>query len=212
MERYEVQVAADPSPMRRRAARRPLKVLAVAGPAEASSGAQGSAGEVGAVARAVGAARSSILQGDAATPEAVLRAASGYSVLHFAAHAHPNPSEPARAFVTLGGPDGTASRLYALDVGALSLVGSLVVLSGCDTGGGRLLAGEGVLSLGRAFLAAGADAVVATLWPIGEPSVPLVGRFYEELAEGADAGGALRAAKRAMARKASLSSGRRSSS
>jgi CHAT domain-containing protein/tetratricopeptide (TPR) repeat protein len=202
MERYEVQVAADPSPMGRRAARRPLKVLAVAGPAEASSGAQGSAGEVGAVARAVGAARSSILQGDAATPEAVLRAASGYSVLHFAAHAHPNPSEPARAFVTLGGPDGTASRLYALDVGALSLVGSLVVLSGCDTGGGRLLAGEGVLSLGRAFLAAGADAVVATLWPIGEPSVPLVGRFYEELAEGADAGGALRAAKRAMARQA----------
>lgn len=41
---------------------------------------------------------------------------------------------------------------------------NLVTLSACDTGTGRLLGEEGITSLERAFLLAGAKAVIASLW------------------------------------------------
>ena len=49
-----------------------------------------------------------------------------------------------------------------------SLEASLVVLSACKTGGGRALTGEGIMGFGRAFLAAGAKALLVTLWPVDD--------------------------------------------
>lgn len=200
VDRFEVLLAAAPNPVPVRPTR-PLTVLAVAGPSDASSGGgTGSDEEVALIAEGLGPGRTSLLRGEVATPASVLEAAPRYAVLHLAAHAHPNPTDPSRAFVALSGPDPASSRLYPSSFEGTPLRGSLVVLSGCDTGGGRLLAGEGVMSLGRAFLRAGADGVVATLWPVGAPSAPLVQRFYAELARGGGLSQALRAAKRARAR------------
>lgn len=42
----------------------------------------------------------------------------------------------------------------------------LVVLAGCESAGGRVLDGEGVLGFARAFLESGTRGVVATLWPV----------------------------------------------
>jgi CHAT domain-containing protein/tetratricopeptide (TPR) repeat protein len=73
--------------------------------------------------------------------------------------------------------------LTALEVAELRLSGvDLVVLSACESGLGRAAGGEGLLGLQRAFQVAGAHAVVAGLWNVGdEPTRVLMERFYEGL-------------------------------
>jgi CHAT domain-containing protein len=65
---------------------------------------------------------------------------------------------------------------------------------------GRVLAGEGVLSLSRAFLRAGASGTVATLWAVGPATADLMGAFYPALARGEAPASALRQAKLALRR------------
>jgi CHAT domain-containing protein/tetratricopeptide (TPR) repeat protein len=75
--------------------------------------------------------------------------------------------------------------LFALEAGALDLSSvELAVLSACDTAVGRLATGEGVLGLQRTFHAAGAQGVIAALWPASDAgSMLLMGRFYINLWE-----------------------------
>ena len=68
----------------------------------------------------------------------------------------------------------------------------LVTLSACDTGSGEAKAGEGVLGMRRAFLEAGAENLLMTLWPISdEPMVNVISDFYERAREAGDAPTAL---------------------
>ncbi|HUP88394.1 MAG TPA: CHAT domain-containing protein, partial [Longimicrobiales bacterium] len=117
------------------------------------------------------------------------------SVIHFAMHAAPNDASPAFAYLSLRPQDDDDGRLHAFEVEHLQLRNALVVLSGCDTGRGYLAGGEGVLSLSRAFLRAGASATVATLWPVGYGSVEIMTEFYRQLSAGYTPAEALRAAK-----------------
>ena len=82
----------------------------------------------------------------------------------------------------------------------MPLAPALVVLSGCRTAGGEVVRGEGVQGLTTPFLQIGARTVVATQWPMDDRSGHrLIRDFYRELANGADVGAALRAAKLAAA-------------
>jgi tetratricopeptide (TPR) repeat protein len=120
---------------------------------------------------------------------------AGYGVLHIAAHAGVNDEYPWRSAIRLG-PGGERDRLLAADIAAARLPARLVVLAACDTGGGRVLSGEGVLGLSSAFLGAGVPAVLATLWPVDDAATELLMRaFYRELSDGRRAATALQEAQ-----------------
>jgi len=115
-------------------------------------------------------------------------------VLHIGAHVRADPGNAWQSAVLLDdGPDG---ELRAATVAASRLPMPLVVLAGCSSGHGRVLAGEGVQGLAHAFLIAGARAVIATLWPVDDDqSAVFLTRFYEHLAGGNTVGSALAATR-----------------
>lgn len=174
-------------------------LLAVAGPSSEGP-LTGETREIQAVLSAFGPARVLALSGVRATEAAIRAHAPTAALLHLAAHARANDADPASARITLAPANGDDGLLHAYEIDDLRLPGSVVVLSACETGVGRLLGGEGVLSLSRAFLRAGARATVATLWPVGPSTADLMGTFYRELAAGIPPADALRNAKLAMAR------------
>ena len=121
-----------------------------------------------------------------------------YRVIHLAVHGVGSPQFPDRAALVLG--NSGASRqdglLQAREIRDLSLRADLVVLSACETGNGKLLGIEGIASLERAFLLAGARSVVASLWTADDTyTIALMKRFYQHLVDGFDSGSALRQAK-----------------
>ncbi|MCC6739327.1 MAG: CHAT domain-containing protein [Planctomycetia bacterium] len=120
------------------------------------------AGEREAVARVFG-QRLTVLEAGAATRDAVMRAAPGHDVLHFATHAVWRPDRPELSHLQLAKGD----RLTASDLAALDLSRTrAAVLSACDSARGDWTRAEEMVGLPRAFLRAGAASVVATLWPL----------------------------------------------
>jgi CHAT domain-containing protein len=155
-------------------------------------------------ARAVGALLSSgaatVLIGAAATEAAIKKLPlQEYHVLHFAVHGVPSTRFPARSALLVQPADGEDGLLQAREILALRLRAGLVTLSACETGSGSLQEQEGVASLVRPFLAAGARSVVANLWAADDQfSLSLMREFYGALAAGADVGESLRRAKLRM--------------
>lgn len=137
----------------------------------------------------------SVLSEASATETAVRQAESGYAILHFATHAVANDQEPLASHLRLGPDAGNDGFLHLGEIAAEALRSRLVVLSACETVVGRLYHGEGLMGLARAFLAAGAEAVVATQWPVGPATAGLMGEFHRGLARGVDASRALYLAK-----------------
>jgi CHAT domain-containing protein len=67
----------------------------------------------------------------------------------------------------------------------LKIHADTVVLSACNTGSGAVSHAEGVMSLGRAFMAAGAESVTVSLWQVSDESTQLFMReYYENLIAG----------------------------
>jgi CHAT domain-containing protein len=155
-------------------------------------------------ARAVGALLSgstgTVLIGAAATEAAIKKQPlQDYRVLHFAVHGIPSTRFPARSALLVQPADGEDGLLQAREILALRLRAGLVTLSACETGSGSLQEQEGVASLVRPFLAAGARSVVANLWAADDQfSLSLMREFYSALAAGADVGESLRRAKLRM--------------
>lgn len=90
----------------------------------------------------------------------------------------------------------------ALELVGLNLWGTqLVVLSACDTGRGDVKLGQGVYGLRRAFIAAGAETVVTSLWKVNDETTrELMEAYYVNLMAGQGRATALRGAMQALRR------------
>ena len=170
------------------------RVLAVAG------NAPGSAREVAAIRGAFSPARVRVLSLDTATETAVRAAAGPYAIIHLATHAEVNNSDPLASHLRLARDGANDGYLHGNEITMTRWRARLVVLSACETIGGRLYEGEGLMGLARAFLAGGAKAVAATQWPVGAASADMMDTFYRELAAGSTPDAALRDAQMALRR------------
>ncbi len=112
---------------------------------------------------------------------------SNYRVVHFATHGFLNSQNPQLSGIVLslvkqfGGEQN--GYLLTPAVFNLNLPAELVVLSGCETGKGKEVKGEGIVGLTRGFMYAGAKRVMVSLWSVSdEQGTPeLMGRFYEKM-------------------------------
>ncbi|OGF04334.1 MAG: hypothetical protein A2W00_01515 [Candidatus Eisenbacteria bacterium RBG_16_71_46] len=190
-------------------------VMAVGNPAFASASDSAVAGpllpplpatatELESLERLAGSRPLSVLAGAEATRARVLAdpALGTAGVIHIATHGEANETEPARSGLWLAAAAGGGGPgfLSVGDILGLDLHAGLVTLSACETGLGRLERGEGVLGLTRAFMAAGAQSVVVSLWKVNDRSTArLMERFYRGLLPGRDSRArALADAKRAL--------------
>jgi CHAT domain-containing protein len=124
-----------------------------------------------------------------------------YQRLHFATHSLINETSPMQSVVVLtqGDDPEEDGRLNVGEISRLDLDCDLVVVSACQTGRGKLLSGEGVVGLSRAFLYAGAQSVVVSLWNVSDGSTgQLMKVFYQNLTSGQSKAAALRKAKLQM--------------
>ncbi|MBI4662653.1 MAG: tetratricopeptide repeat protein [Verrucomicrobia bacterium] len=93
---------------------------------------------------------------------------------------------------------GNDGIVTADELGLLNLDGTeLLVLSACDAMFGAEKSGEGILSLRRAFVQAGAENLLMTLWPVGDvASAEMLSAFYERFHQTGQAPQALAEAQR----------------
>jgi CHAT domain-containing protein len=81
----------------------------------------------------------------------------------------------------------------------LKLHAESVVLSACNTGSGKISRAEGVMSLGRAFLAAGSSSVTVSLWQVSDESTAkLMEKYYKGVLTGKAKSVALAEAREAL--------------
>ncbi|MGA2594259.1 MAG: CHAT domain-containing protein [Bryobacteraceae bacterium] len=86
---------------------------------------------------------------------------------------------------------GQHEVLSPAEIATWNLEGALVSLSGCSSGSADILPATGLMGLTRAWLAAGAKAVVASLWPSPDDAGALFLSFYRYLREAPQAGPAV---------------------
>jgi len=141
---------------------------------------------------------STILLGDQATETAFKRLPlNQYNVIHLALHGYTDPEYPDRSALVFAPetPPINDGLLQSREIRKLPLDASLVTLSACDTGVGPVGEG-GVANIVNAFIEAGAQSVVSTLWELEDHSTALLMiDFYQRLGHGEGKAEALRQAQ-----------------
>ncbi len=106
--------------------------------------------------------------------------ASDYRIIHLATHACVDDSDIGLNKIYLS--DGDLSQ-YELN--NLRLNADLAVLSACNTGMGKLLKGEGMMSLTRSFMLAGSKSVLTSLWSVDDCATSdIMVNYYKCLKKG----------------------------
>lgn len=133
-----------------------------------------------------------LLIGDSATRSRILHALATANVAHFAVHAVADYGDPDGARLLLAKGDPQGDSLSIADIAAMNLSRlNTVVIAGCRTA--KRQSGYGyVRSLSSAFLAAGAQNVIASLWDVeDEAGREFSVALHRELRSGVDPATAL---------------------
>ncbi len=128
-----------------------------------------------------------------ATKRAFLDRRADYDILHFAMHSFFYEDDFSESCLVFNG----SEKLYFSELHALHIPARMAVLSACNTGNGKLVKGEGVMSLSRAFAYAGVASTVVSLWQAPDKeTAEIMTSFYEGIARGLDKSSAMARAKR----------------
>ncbi len=144
----------------------------------------GSKTETAAVIESSGTKAADSFSGFAANRDRLLNTdLSAYKVLHFATHGIVFDDRPELSGIVLSrfGEQGQQMNEFIRlqDIYGMKLNADLVVLSACDTGVGKEVKGEGIMSLNTAFLQSGARSVLASLWKVEDGAAQkLMKEFY----------------------------------
>jgi CHAT domain-containing protein len=125
------------------------------------------------------------------------------AVVHIATHVVESGERPSYGLIALSlTPQRESELVPPFEIAEWRTGAGLVVLSGCHSGEGAALPGTGLLGLTRAWLTAGAGAVIASNWSTPDSSGALFAALYRHLSARPDAGpaAALRAAQVEMIR------------
>jgi CHAT domain-containing protein len=109
---------------------------------------------------------------------------SRYRYIHLATHGFVNSENPELSGVQLSQLRGDNSDgvLYSGDVYSLKLNCDLLILSACETGLGKIMKGEGIVGLSRAFIYAGSRNLLVSLWKVADNSTSqMMVEFYRQL-------------------------------
>ena len=97
-----------------------------------------------------------------------------YKVIHFATHGFVVPEFPELSSIVLSlhrqEKNNDDGFLNVSEIGALRLNADFVNLSACETGLGKLYAGEGIEGFTQAFMIAGANSLSVSLWQVSDES------------------------------------------
>lgn len=141
-----------------------------------------------------------------ATEEAFKREVPHYTYVHVASHSFADPINPRLSgviFANYGNKENDQDGiLHAPETFLLNVNADLLVLSSCESGVGKYVEGEGLMSLTRGFLYAGAHNMVCSMWKVYDSyTKTLMIKFYDNILSGDNYSKALRKAKLKMIKK-----------
>ncbi len=116
------------------------------------------------------------------TRVAFVESISECDLLHFQGHAVHQPDEPLASYLALADGNFTAKDVFALP----QVQADLVALAACESAANVIATGDEPLGLIPAFLYAGANSVLATLWRVHQTSAAQAMRFFYDLLAQAD--------------------------
>ncbi|HTQ64099.1 MAG TPA: CHAT domain-containing tetratricopeptide repeat protein [Puia sp.] len=134
-----------------------------------------------------------------ATKSIFLREMNNYPVIHLATHAISDVNNTSGSFIafypekkSLADDCLFLEELYGMNMDGVRLM----IISACETGGGELVNGEGVISLSRACMYAGCSSTVNSLWKADDKATSaILKQFHIYLQKGYSKSKALRLAK-----------------
>ena len=149
------------------------------------------ANELESCAREWGTSQSRLLTGADATESSLRSALAGApAILHFATHVVPATGNNHSGMIAMSlNASGVLGLIGPKEILARPVSAALVVLNGCHSAQGDALSGSGLMGLTRAWIGAGAGAVLATLWDVPDATAQdLTTAFYRALRRAPEAG------------------------